>query len=227
MFGGPTVQIARIRKQKLDYPEIGEWIDKQLKKHNVWVVLMPSAQFGKPFVRGLEHNSSWSLVFLNNKQKLFIDITTPQGRELFAGISNGKTLYPDDFSRNLIIAHYLLLPGKGKATHKLGLDFAIKAFKLNPSQAPMQKIMFAARFAELKPHVNAFCKDYFDNFTKNKNLYAKQNSYSHRIVAALVVSDYLQRVAKKQKNAKLVEYYATEKQEYENERKRVLKRKRW
>ena len=184
-------------------------------------------QFDKPFVKGLEHNSNWPLVFLNKKQKLFIDITTPQGQKLFEGMFNGKTVYPDNFSKNLIIAHNVYLFGKGETEKKRGLKFAIEAFKLKPSQAPMQKIMFAARFAELKPHVNAFCKDYFDNFTKNKNLYAKQNSYSHRIVAALVVSDYLQRVAKKQKNAKLVEYYAVEKQEYENERKRVLKRKRW
>ncbi|GAH29311.1 unnamed protein product, partial [marine sediment metagenome] len=48
MSGGENVRIRQIRKQKLNYTEIGEWIDKQLKKHNVWVVLMPTGQFNKP-----------------------------------------------------------------------------------------------------------------------------------------------------------------------------------
>ncbi len=188
---------------------------------------MPAGQFNKPFVKGLENNPNWPLVFFNNKQKLFIDITTTQGKELFAGISKGKTLYPNDFSRNLIFAHYLLLPKREKAAHKQGLDFAIKAFKLNPSQAPMGKIIFAATFAELRPRVNKFCKDYIDDFTENKNRYAKQDGYHHRIAAALNAASYLQRIAETQKNTKLVQFYSDKTKEYNDERKQLLKRKRW
>ena len=227
MAGGENVQIAKLRKQKLDYTEIGRWIDEQLKKHKVWVVLMPTGQFDKPFVKGLENNPNWPLVFFNNKQKLFIDITTTQGKELFAGISKGKTLYPNDFSRSLIIAYYLLLPKREKAAHKQGLDFAIKAFKLNPSQAPMGKIISAATFTELRPRVNKFCKDYIDDFTENKNRYAQQDGYHHRIAAALNAASYLQRIAETQKNTKLVQSYSTKRKEYNNERKQLIKRKRW
>ena len=59
MFGGDIVQRARIRQQNLtadDYVQIGEWLDNQLKRHNVWVVLMPANQFDTPFVMGLESN---------------------------------------------------------------------------------------------------------------------------------------------------------------------------
>ncbi|GAI95254.1 unnamed protein product, partial [marine sediment metagenome] len=48
MFGGPLVQIARLRGHKLedaDYVEIGKWITERLKKRNVWVILMPAGQF--------------------------------------------------------------------------------------------------------------------------------------------------------------------------------------
>lgn len=230
LSGGPTVQSARIRKRKLttaDYVKIGRWTDKQLKNYKVWVVLMPSAEVNKPFSRGLEHNPNWPLVFFSNKQKLFVDVTTPQGKKVFEGIFNGKTLYPDEFSRNLIIAHNMLLFGKGEAAKKRGLDFAIKAFELNPSQAPAREILYATKFAELKPLVNDFCKNYLDDFARNKNLYAKQDGYLHRIWVALLTTDYLRRIAKMQKNTKLAQFYGAKRREYKSEQEPLHKRKRW
>jgi hypothetical protein len=188
---------------------------------------MPSAEINKPFSRGLEHNPNWPLVFFNNKQKLFVDVTTPQGKKVFEGIFNRKTLYPDEFSRNLIIAHNMLLFGKGEAAKKRGLDFAIKAFELNPSQTPIREILYATRFAELKPLVNDFCKNYSDDFERNKNLYAKQDGYLHRIWVALLTTDYLQRLAKAQKNTKLAQFYGAKQREYSSEQKPLHKRKRW
>jgi hypothetical protein len=226
MFGGPPVHSAAIRKTTPDYTKVGQWIDRQLK-HDVWVVLMPANQFDKPFVRGLEHNPDWPVVFLNNEQKLFVDITTPQGKQLFEGIFTGKTLYPDDFSKNLIQAHYLLLAGRTEADHKKGLALAIKAFQLNPSQVPMQKIIYATRFPELRVAVYNFCKGYFDDFVENKNRYARKHGYHNRIVAALLAANYLQRIAEKQEDTKLVEFFAAKKQEYQNERRTVVKTKRW
>jgi len=227
MSGGPAIRGARLRKIAPDYAKVGEWTDKQLKRHNVWVVLMPANQFGSPFVRGLEANLNWPLVFLNDKQKLFVDITTPQGKELFEGVFNGKTLYPDDYSKNLIIAHNVLLFGKEKDAKKRALDFAIKAFALNPSQTPMQKIIFATRFPELRPLVNRFCKNYLDDFTKNKKFYAKQDGYFLRIWSAVTAVDYLQRIAKIQKNPNLVRFYDVKKKQYFNEQKPLRERKRW
>ncbi|GAI57603.1 unnamed protein product, partial [marine sediment metagenome] len=151
------------------------------------------------------------------------------GKELFAGISisNGKTLFPDDFTKNLIIAHYLLLPGRGKAEHKQGLDFAIKAAEAYPSQASMGKVIFAARYGELRPRAIEFCIKYFNDFIENKNLYAKQHAYHHRIAAALNVASYLQRIAQSQKKSELVQFYSDKTKEYNNERKELLNGKRW
>ncbi|MHC4458375.1 MAG: hypothetical protein ACYS0I_15065 [Planctomycetota bacterium] len=230
MSGGPTVQSARIRKRKLttdDYVKIGQWADKRLKNHKVWLVLMPLAEVNKPFARGLEHNSNWPLVFFNNKQKLYVDVTTPRGKKVFEGMFNGKTLYPNDFSKNLIVAHNMLLFGKEEAAKKRGLDFAIKAFALNPSQTSVREILYASRFAKLTPLVNDFCKNYFDDFAKNKGLYAKQDGYLHRIWAALLVAERLQQIAKIQKNTKLAQFYAAKRKEYNDEQRPLHKRKRW
>jgi len=228
MFGGPIVQNIKARKRKFtadDYRKIGDWIDKRLRKYKVWVVLMPANQFDTPFVRSLQRHPQWRLIFFNNKQKLFVDIRTPQAQKLFEGINNEETRYPDDFSRNLIIAYILLT--KGQSVER-GLDCAIKAFKLNPSQAPMQEIISdARRFSKLIPRINEFCKGYLDEFEKNKDSWAKQDGYHHRIVAALVAADYLSKIAKKQGNTKLGEDYNTKRKRYNKERTAVLKTKRW
>jgi hypothetical protein len=230
MSGGPIAQSATIRKTTPDYVKVGLWIDEQLKKHDVWVVLMPLSDpevYNGPFVKGLEHNPNWPLVFFNNTEKLFIDVTTPQGKELSEGISNGKTLYPDEFSKNLIIAYHMLSFGRDEASRKQGLDFAIKAFNLQPSQAPMQIILSAARYAELQPLINDFCKNYFDEFAKDKGLYAKQDGYLNRIWAALLAGKYLQESAAKQGNTELVQFYDTKTKEYNNEQEPLHKEKRW
>ena len=64
-------------------------------------------------------------------------------------------------------------------------------------------------------------------FEKNKDSWAKQDGYHHRIVAALVAADYLSKIAKKQGNTKLGEDYNTKRKRYNKERTAVLKTKRW
>jgi hypothetical protein len=226
MSGGPTVQSAMIRRTTPDYVKVSQWIDKQLKKYNVWVVLMPlsdSEVYNGTFVKGLERNPNWPLAFFNNTEKLWIDKTTPQGKELLEGISSGKTRYPDEFSRDLVIAYNSVALN----ANKQALDYAIKAFDLCPSQAPMQIILPLAKYAELQPFISGFCKNYFDEFAKDKGLYAKQNGYFHRIWAALFVGKYLRESAAKQGNTELVQFYDAKMKEYQDEQEPLQKKKRW
>jgi hypothetical protein len=211
-----------------DYAEIGPSIDEALKQYDVWVTLMPAAEFDSVFARGLEHTSNWVLVFLNNKQKIFANYATAQGKQLFEGIETGKTLYPDDFSRSLTLGHNLLVYAKDTLQKRRGLDLVIQAFNLNPSPIPMLEIMVnAARFAELVPQVNGLCKSYFDSFTKNKEVYARQDGFRLRLEAARLACVRLERVASAQANAKLAESYAEKIREYERERNTISEQKRW
>jgi len=235
MAGGPVaariIQNARVRKRELtaaEYQKIGQWTNRQLKKRNVWIVLMPVTLTTETFIKSIERSHNWPLIFFNNRQKLFVDIQTPQGRELFNGISNGKTLYPDDFSRNLIRAHNMLLFGKKMSEKEQGLDFAIKAFELNPSPAPMLEIILVAtRFAELMPRINRFCKTYFDDFTKNKEHWAKRDGQHQRMKAARLAAIHLRKIARSQKNTELVQFYDARIKEYSNEQRQLIEAKRW
>ena len=237
MTGGPTVQIAseraRVMGQEIklsagDYKSISEWIDQQLKKYNVWVVLMPAAQFDTPFVKGLEYNPVWRVVLINNKDKLFVDVTTPSGRELYEGMFTGKTLFPDEFCKSVTIAHDLFMFRPGAAAKNQGLDFAIKAFNLNPSPAPMIEIVLvAARFAEVKPRIDDFCRKVVDDFVKNKNLYTKRDGYRLRVEAVRLACMHLERVAQVEKNTERQEFYAAERRKCEEERERLSDEQRW
>ena len=82
-----------------------------------------------PFVKGIERNTNWPIVFINHKQRIYVDINSPQGKELFEGMFKGKTLYPDEHSKDMALAYNMLLFGRGDSERKKGLDFAIKTLK--------------------------------------------------------------------------------------------------
>jgi len=236
--GGPPVREAAARARALgkglnqvltskEYIEIGKWVGAQLGSRNVWVVLMPAGQFTKPFTRGLEHNQDWPVVFLNNKQKLFVDIRTPQGRELYSGIFSGKTLYPDDFHRNLIMGHSYLLQA-GKNYKKQGLDLVARAFRAKPSPAPMLEIIIlAARNRELIPQITKICTEWVDNFNKNQKALANQHGYRLKLEATRLACVHLEKMARQRKDTKGAAKYLAQMREYVRERNRISQSKRW
>jgi hypothetical protein len=229
MFGGPIVQnIKNMRAQftRENYRKIGAWLDNELRKgdRKVWVVLMPSNQWETPFVKGLEYHSDWRLIFLNNKQKLFVYKKDPRAQKLFDGLYNKETWYPDEFSRNLVMAQDSYV----RRQLKEGLEYAIKAFELNYSQVPMQKITYAAlRDSKLMRRVNEYCEEYLEKFENEKKNWAKEDGFHHRIVAALIATDYLEKVALRRKDYKGAQKYSATKKKYAKERTKILGTKRW
>jgi len=244
MSGGETIRKVSERARVLgkrfeqvmtgdDYKEISKWVNPLLRKRNVWVVMMPATVYSNPrkpsyhFIKALEYDPDWRLVLFNNKQKLFVDYTTPQGKELFNGIFNRKTLYPDEYHWNLAFGHNcLLLPDKNM--RKQGLEYIIKAFDAHPSPAPMLEIIVtAARDPELRPDITEVCKSWLDKFTKNQQSYSKQNGYRFRIESARLACVHLQKIARARKNTKLAADYAAQIEKFVEERNEITRTKRW
>ncbi len=232
------VEGNRARNQPVsaaDYTRIGQWMDEQLRAYNVWAVLMPSAVFEDPdkkssyyAIKGLEHHPSWRLVFHNRRQRLYVDIQTPRGKELFDGIFDGSTIYPDEYHANLIRARTCLFYRPEKAEKKRGLDFAMRAFDENPSSTPMMEILaFGANFPELSAEVNAFCQGYFDTFTENQAQWAKHDGHRLRVDAARMACFHLKRLARAQKNADLEVFYAGKENECIEVMIRMAENQRW
>jgi hypothetical protein len=211
------------------YREIGAWIDKQLTKHKVWAVLMPAGQFRGHFVRGLEYDPNWNVVFYNNKQKLLVKISDPRALKLLNGINSGQTKYPDEFSRNLIRAHYLLVPSKDNATQQQGLQFAFDAFNIHPSNAPMQKILYAMRLnnPQVVAKATQFCQNYFDKFVEKEEQWKYIDGYHHKLAAALNASGHLRSLAVAKKDQKKIKDLDSWRKEHSFIARNIVKTKRW
>jgi hypothetical protein len=220
-----------LRKKKFtseDYIIIGDWVDTQLKSHDVWLVLMPATQLETPMFKGLEHNQNWRLVFYNNKQKILVDITTERGRKLFDGIFDNTTVYPTEFTKNLILAHNLMRYGQGDEATMMAFEHAKKAFELLPSQASaLELIMVGSRLPSLKDEITAVLQEYFDDFVANQSHYAVQHGYHHQNVACMLVCDYLRNINISIGNREQAEFYISKKQELIDELRILRDRKRW
>jgi hypothetical protein len=231
MSGGPTVRRVVTTNQEFttkDYIEIGNWISEQLRKENVWVVLMPANQFDKPFVRGLEHkNTEWPVVYLDDKQKLFVDIKTPQGRKLYDGIFTGKTAYPDEYSGNMALGHNLLLLADPEQRKK-GLELIIKVFNEEPSPAAViEMLLLAGRYAELVPRIDQVCAEYAIDFDKNLKTYARQDGFNLRLEAARLMLLRLDQIARSRGDTRMAGTYRSACDRYERERDDLATKKRW
>jgi len=224
MSGGPVPQAARARGQKLtaeNYIEIGKWLDKQLKDRDVWITLMPTVQFRKPFVLGLEYHPDWQLVFMNDKQKILVDISTKQGRRLLEGIFTGQTKFPDEFSKNLIAGYHLAFSRKDEESHKHGIALMMRAFNQKPSQMAIQQILLAGNNPKLRDIVSKFNLDFLEKFIQNKDTWEKQDGFRNRIVAALLTSNFLGQIAQIENNTELADFYRRKSVEFEENLRKV------
>ncbi|MGA2679819.1 MAG: hypothetical protein ABSF37_11060 [Sedimentisphaerales bacterium] len=217
MSGGPTPRKAMMRNQNMtpdDYVQTGTWIDSRLKQYKVWVVLMPTNQFESSFVKGLEYAQSWRLIFLSDKEKLFVDISTPRGKQLFDGIEDGNTIYPNEVYRDLMIAHNSLLFENTPEQLTRGLGFAIKAYDADPTRTPLQLIqIYNERHPQLRQSIDGFWQKVVDDFEANRKEYFKHSGYYFRAVGVLIGISRLEPQAAAQNKKDVVELYEREKVE--------------
>ncbi len=217
MSGGPTPRKAMMRSQNMtpdDYAQTGTWLDTRLKQYKVWVVLMPTNQFETPFVKGLEYAQSWRMIFLSDKEKLFVDISTPRGKQLFDGIEDGNTIYPNEVYRDLMIAHNSLLYENTPERLTRGLEHAIKAYDKDPTRTPLQIIqIYYERYPQLRQSIDGFWQKVVDDFEANKKEYFKHSGYYFRAVGVLIGISRLEPHAVEQKKNDVVDLYEREKVE--------------
>jgi len=212
-----------------DYKRVGEWIDGELKKRNVWAALVPQGQYRRPFCRGLEElPMTWVKVFFNNKQKLFVDVTTEKGKALFLGIPTGQTRYPDEFTRDLNLAHYYLMYDVNEGARQKGLDYAMAAYKLNPSEAPLLEILtVAALHQELWNQITDFCTQILADFDAHKAEYVKEDGYRRYFNDARLACFHLNAMAKARGDLEKAAHYADKAHSYEDELVKQTEVSRW
>jgi len=231
LSGGPLPFIAARTDRSLtakDYTEIGTWVSERLRQHGVWVVLMPDLQFDKPFTRGLEYNADWRIVYTDDKQKMFVDFTSPQGAALYYGIFTGQTAYPNEYLANLALGHTLLRIPDNPAQKKRGLELLVKALHDYPSPAPMKDMVFLGyQFAELRPRIDEVCQQYALSFEQNRAAYARQDGYNFRLHVAWLALAHLEQVAQAANDKATAQIYRQRIEQYKYELDRSALRKKW
>jgi hypothetical protein len=228
MGGGDVARNAQRAGRGLtlsDYQAIGKWTDERLGKENVWVVLMPAGQFDSELVKGLETNPNWLPVFMNDKQRMYVDIKSPQGKDLFLGMFTGKTKFPDDFSRKLTIGYNLLRMREPESVEK-SCDLIIETFKQRPYQAAaLELIRTASRYSQFRGKITEVLSKYFDDFVENKRQYKKQHGYHERIISAIMAGNYLASI--NSAKPELAKEYNAKIKEFTDEQQEIGKNSRW
>ncbi len=208
-----------------DYIQIGVSISKELEGRDVWITMMPTGQFDSIFMKSLQTHPDWRPVFISDRQKILVDVRTPQGDKIFMGIFDDSTIFPDDFHKNLIKGHNWMLFQENK---KEGLDFAIKAFNEKPSRTSILEILtYGENFTELSDEANKICQDYYNDFVENEESWSKVDGYRRRYEAARLVCFQLTKLAAQQGNKELQELYSTKIREYFNKIISISDSKSW
>ena len=221
-----SVRLARRNPTSDDYVKIGKWLDNQMKKEDVWVIMMPTSQVVDPrnntFALSLQKNDNWQVAYMDNYQYIFVNINTTKGNKLMSNVLSQRARFPNELSKNLTLARNFLRAQDAQQS-MFGLNYAVKALQIDPSQTSMMELMYAARRKNLKKAATAHTKEYFDKFIDNKDTWSKQGGYEKRLVAATVAARYLAT----QGRPELRKRYSKLADEYTKERSRISQMARW
>jgi hypothetical protein len=229
MAGGPTaIKVAQARRKytNSDYKEMGKYISDTLRKHKVWLILMPGNKNTESFNKAIGSNNDWRLVFFNNIQKMYVDIKNEKGKKLLEGVLNSETVYPEEFTKKLMHARMYGFQS-GEKARELGLQSAIEAFNLHPSQVPLLEMVSFAKYPKQKPKVDDFCKNYIQDVAENLEQYRDEDSFFNRIASATLAIRYLKRAVDSEKNPQYVSSLSRMEKAFKSEQTQISKGKKW
>ena len=208
-----------------DYQAVGNWLDKQFHKENVWVVLMPVSQFDSELVKGLDANPNWRPVYMDEEQRIYVDVKCQQGGELYMGMLTGQTKFPDGLSKVLTTGHnFLRLQGEDNTN--TGCELVTRAFMQRPSQVTALELILAVDLhPQLRDRIAGIFIKYVDDFVEKKKTYVKQNGYRNRILVAALAGDYLANM--NQDKPDIASKYKTYVKEFNEEQRYINKTSRW
>ncbi|MBN1788302.1 MAG: hypothetical protein JW806_07900 [Sedimentisphaerales bacterium] len=208
-----------------DYIDAGEWISQALQNEDIDVIIMPAAEFNKEFVKSLDTNVNWRTVLSTDMQRIYVDVRKQQGRELYIGVFQGQTKFPDEHSKRLTLGYNVLrLQDESEATK--GFELLVQALAIQPSQvAALELVRTVRRYPQLADLLKDIFTQYFDDFLENQQDYMKKDGYRHRIIVSTIVADYL--IKANRTNAALVKKYNNYLEESNNEQLKINETTRW
>jgi hypothetical protein len=228
MSGGEPVRQAQAAGRAMavsDYQAVGDWLDNQFQRENVGVVFMPTSQVETDFLRGLDTDPNWRVVYIDEEQRLYVDIRTQQGNDVFTGMFTGQTKFPDEATKQITLGYTLVRTQKEDSVSG-GCDLLAQAFMNRPSQVSVIELIHAANFyPKFRGALSAVLARYFDDFISNKQAYMKQDGYRDRAIAAMLAGNYLAGV--NGNNPDMAAKYKAYMQEFSKEQQKLNRDSRW
>lgn len=229
MGGGDPARIVQNAGRAFtasDYKAVGEWLDKELDKENVRFVFMPASEFNSVLLKALAVNPNWRVVYIDGEQLIYADMKSQEGRELFLGIFSDQTKFPDEFSKQMTLGYNLLrMQGEDKVAK--GCEFMAQVFIRQPSQIPIiEMLRVISIYPKYQRYLIEVINQFFDDFIKNKQTYAKQDGYRERLIAASLAGQHLANVIRSS-DANAADRYTAYLKEFYEEQRRLVETSRW
>ena len=222
--GGPPIQDARRKGKKIDLKVLkaaAQWIDTQLKKRDVWVVLMPQTQSSSIFMKALKQLGNWKTAYIDNTQILLVDTDTPRGKTLIGHVLDGSAAFPNAFSKHLTTA-VVIIETKDANRLKELYNLVSAAFKerLSPNAASI--LTRISGLSTFRKKIADLFQQYLDDFQKNEAAYRKKDGLGLRLDNAGIAANFLAGIYPDKKKQ-----YLNMSQEYRQELKQFSNKGSW
>ncbi|HOQ04453.1 MAG TPA: hypothetical protein PKY88_04500 [Anaerohalosphaeraceae bacterium] len=217
--GGP--EAVKSGGQKLNYASIGEWISRELRKNNVWIISMPTHQASTVFMQAILRSPDWKIVYLDTCQQLVADLQTPQGKELAEAILAQKAFFPDELSRHLSTA-MLILETQNASFLTQMTEHAAQAFRMRPCASSYMVLQNAMQWPPFREQGRQIIKDFFEDICRRRDELKNQSGSAELLTVAGFAADYLAKSEPEQRNR-----YRQFQQEFRLEADRLMRQAVW
>ncbi|MBW8015870.1 MAG: hypothetical protein FVQ82_06755 [Planctomycetes bacterium] len=224
-----------IKNGSEDMKLIGEFLNKEMKKRDIWVFVLPSSQFrpnnepGKVnyFPLAMSAHPEWVLVYMDDHQQMYVNKTMKKGKDLYNKVLKKQAKFPNEYSENLTLSAVNL--SRRPATVKQvveGFNYAKKAFNISASNSSMSQIRRASGYGPVRKRAITFAEKYIQDFITNKEKMSEEGGYAMRLDAARVGIYFLARTYSKSNPKKAKEYseYSTQ---FTKERGKIALEYKW
>jgi hypothetical protein len=194
-YGGPIMQRLRQSDKKItaaDSREVADWIDQQLYRYDVWVVLLPVSEVRREFCRTLLHSENWRVAYQDPYQMMIVSVRFPQGRELIDNILSDKAVFPSAVSRNLTLCKLIVQQYSTSLADKLE-EAAVAAFTERPCSVTIFELFNAGSLLNKSAFIIKRIQSYLDDFQANQETYRRQNGYAEKLRCAILAADFIGR----------------------------------
>lgn len=241
LYGGGTgANKARRQKRTLkpgsdELKAIGDFLNKEMKKRDIWVFALPTSQF-RPnndprkvnyFPIALSSHPDWVLVYMDDDQQMYVNQKMEKGKNLITKVLGGKAKYPNEYSKNLTLSRLYLRMQGSKAVLE-GFEYGKKAFEISQTQAAMSLIAYesARRSPQLQKQAVVYVEKFIQDFIKNNPVFSDKGGYAKKLEAAYVGTNFLSQAYAKS-DAKKAKQYSNYSKEFVKERTEIAMEYKW